>query len=75
METLDGEDNKIMTQKINDTYTAGREWLKRQLEIEEFDLPDYERPLKNFDTKHVGPFKSKVARYGFAGACFRVVAP
>ncbi len=61
--------------EIKDIHTAGQYWLKRQLEIDEARMFDYERPLKNFDTKRVNPFKKKVARYGFAGACIRAVAP
>lgn len=34
-----------MKTKINDTYTAGRVWLAKQLELEERNLFDYERPL------------------------------
>lgn len=67
----------ILNEKINDTYSAGRAWLKRQLEIDDIkqNLPDYDRPLKNFDTKSNSPFKSRVARYGFSGACFKYIAP
>lgn len=61
--------------KINDTYTAGQVWLRRQLEIDEANMPDYERPLKKFDTKIMSPFKSQVTRYGFVTACFKAVAP
>lgn len=39
--------NMYLEANINDTYTAGQAWLRRQIEIDELSLPDpYPRPLK-----------------------------
>jgi hypothetical protein len=35
----------ILPDHIQDTYTAGQEWLKRKLEKDEITLEDYQRPL------------------------------
>jgi hypothetical protein len=36
----------IINLQVNDTYSAGQEWLRRTLEKEECTLPDYPRPTK-----------------------------
>lgn len=60
---------------IQDTYTAGREWMKRRLELDEFTLPDYERPLKTITEKGKSPFQKQIAQYGFAQAVFKNFLP
>lgn len=36
----------ISVTTINDRLSAGDEWLRQKLAIDDLDLPDYERPTK-----------------------------
>jgi len=65
----------IINTKFFSVIQAGRACLKRQLEIDEANLPDYPRPLKKITKKGKTPFQTMASRYGFAGACYRYMAP
>ncbi len=60
----------ILSSKINDTYTASQEWLRRRLEIDEILLPDYNRPLKLLP-RSMNPFTSEVIKKAFASAVYQ----
>lgn len=65
----------LLDLNVKDTYSAGQEWLKRQLFLDELALPDYPRPLKEMKEVRLTPFQSNVVRYGIGSALFRAVAP
>ena len=54
---------------------AGNECLKRQLEVDEANLPDYPRPLKKIKGTHKNFFQTEAAKYGFIMACVRSMLP
>lgn len=66
----------ITINKFVTIQQAGREALKRQLEIEEANLPDYERPLKKMTTKEMkNYFPTDASRYGFIMGCVKMMLP
>lgn len=67
--------NMYINTKINDKHTAAEMWLRRKLEIEELNLPDYERPLFVKKEKGKSHWQKKVAQYGFAMSCYKYIAP
>lgn len=65
----------ITINKFITIQQAGRACLQRQLEIDEANLPDYERPLKRITKKSKNPFQKLASQYGFAGAVYKYIAP
>lgn len=65
----------ITINKFITVQQAGRACLKRQLEIDEANLPDYPRPLKRITKKSKNPFMTLASQYGFARAIYRYIAP
>ena len=54
---------------------AGIECLKRQLQIDEANLPDYPRPLKEIKSTYKNYFQTEAAKHGFVTACIRAMLP
>lgn len=54
---------------------AGRACLKRQLEIDEVNLPDYPRPLKKIKGTHKTYFQKEAGKHGFIMAVIRSNLP
>lgn len=65
----------LINLKFFSVNQAGREALRRQIEIDEANLPDYPRPLKEMKETRLTPFQSNVVRYGIGSALFRTIAP
>jgi len=65
----------ITRSQFKDTKAVAEAWINHQCYLDELDLHDYERPLKVMKEVGPGPFEKMVARYGFAGACLRYIAP
>lgn len=65
----------LISNKIQDRYSASQAWLKRRLELDDLELPDYKRPLKEMKEKRPTRFKSQVIKYGIITAFFKEVIP
>jgi hypothetical protein len=65
----------IINTKFITVQQAGRACLKRQLEIDEVNLPDYPRPLKKIKGTHKNYFQTQAAKYGFVMAVVRCNLP
>lgn len=66
----------IINTKFITVQQAGRACLKRQLEIDECNLPDYQRPLKVIKERtHKTFFQKEVDKHGFLVAFIKSNLP
>jgi hypothetical protein len=64
----------IIKSKAKTKSMAGNEWLKRQLEIDEANMHDYDRPLKRMK-KVISMFTNQASQHGFIRGCVKTMLP
>jgi hypothetical protein len=65
----------INLKEFHSIEDAGRVCMKHALEVDEINLPDYDRPTKEMKEVKLTPFQSSIIKYGLLTSMFNYMKP